>query len=46
MKYDGYVLIQVNAHLTYELVIDVQNNITAAMKGYGGVCDSWGVLQQ
>jgi hypothetical protein len=41
----GYVLIQVQAKLTYELVTSMQRRVSNAMAPYGGICESWGVLQ-
>ncbi|MEZ5465037.1 MAG: ribonuclease E inhibitor RraB [Lysobacteraceae bacterium] len=42
---DGYVQFHIYAPLTYEGVITVQSTVNEAMKPYGGVCESWGVLQ-
>ena len=44
-EYPGYIGFVVNAQLTYELVIAVQRDATALCAPYGGVCESWGVLQ-
>jgi hypothetical protein len=40
----GYVLFKVVGPVTYEMVTSVQRNVTSAMRPYGGVCESWGVL--
>lgn len=40
----GYVLININAQLTYEFVVDTQKNITEKMSVIGGVCESWGLF--
>lgn len=42
----GYVQFQVNEILTYDLVINVQEEVTKQMEGIGGWCDSWGALQE
>ena len=41
----GYVQFKVVGSLTYDLVILTQGRVSDAMAAYGGVCDSWGVLQ-
>lgn len=43
-EYAGYVLVQIQDLLSYELVTRVQAEITNLMKPYGGRCDSWGVM--
>ena len=40
----GYVLFQLNAKLTYELVISTQTRANALVAPLGGRCESWGVL--
>jgi hypothetical protein len=40
---DGYALFTINSVLTYQLVILTQENISALMKPFGGICESWGV---
>lgn len=42
----GYVVVQLKAIITHDFVIQVQNNITDAMKRYNGYCNSWGILQE
>ena len=42
---DGYAQFQVHGRVTYEGVTSVQRNASAAMQSFGGVCDSWGVMQ-
>ena len=42
---NGYIQFQIHALLTYEGVTAVQRKVSTAMKPYGGVCDSWGVMQ-
>jgi hypothetical protein len=44
-EFRGYLLVQVFALMTYELVTGVQESISDAMAPFGGRCDSWGVLQ-
>ena len=41
---DDYFVIQLQARLTYELVISAQQKLTAATAKFGGNCDSWGVM--
>lgn len=41
----GYVRFQVCAMVTYEGVTTIQRRVSAAMAPYGGVCKSWGVMQ-
>jgi hypothetical protein len=42
---DGYVQITLCALLTYDLVMATQASLTALAAPYGGICESWGVLQ-
>ena len=44
--FGGYVQFQERSRLTYPRVIEVQESVTAAMAQYGGVCESWGVMQE
>jgi len=41
----GYLLFQINDQLTYELVIKTQEEATQLAAPYGGICESWGVMQ-
>ena len=41
----GYAEFQVFGPVTYEGVTSVQRNASAAMENFGGVCESWGVMQ-
>ncbi len=41
---DDYFVIQLQARLTYDLVIGAQKRLTAATAKFGGNCDSWGVM--
>lgn len=41
----GYVQFQIVGKLSYELVISTQAQASQEMASYGGVCESWGVLQ-
>lgn len=41
----GYVLIQLQSKVTYEVVTSVQRRVSNAMAPYGGICESWGVMQ-
>jgi hypothetical protein len=42
----GYALFQELGHLSCLRVIEVQEIVTAAMHPYGGVCESWCVMQE
>ncbi len=42
---DGYIQFQINAPVTYEGVTTVQHKVSAAMEPFGGICESWGVMQ-
>jgi len=44
--FGGYVLFQVRGRLTYEKVCDIQKRASNLVREYGGVCESWGVLQE
>jgi hypothetical protein len=43
-SYRGYIQFVVDAKLTYELVMSVQSAVSALAAPYGGVCESWGVM--
>ena len=43
---DGYVQFAVHAPLTYELVMFIQSTVSELASPFGGVCESWGALQQ
>ncbi|TAG45664.1 MAG: ribonuclease E inhibitor RraB [Betaproteobacteria bacterium] len=43
---NGYVQVTIRELVRYERVILVQRQLTNQMLIYGGVCDSWGVLQE
>ena len=42
----GYVQVQLREVVTYARVIATQQNLTKAMALFGGVCESWGALQE
>jgi hypothetical protein len=42
----GYVLFQVRAPVSYELVMRVQRETTELMAPFDGRCEFWGVLQE
>ena len=44
--FTGYIQFKIRAKLTYELVMHIQHEATLGTQEHGGVCDSWGVLQQ
>lgn len=41
---DTFFVVQMDARVTYEFVIDVQKRLTNAVAPFGGKCDSWSVL--
>ncbi|MBK8212191.1 MAG: ribonuclease E inhibitor RraB [Myxococcales bacterium] len=41
----GYVQFQIVGPVTYEGVTSTQRQVGAAMRPFGGVCESWGVMQ-
>jgi hypothetical protein len=41
----GYAEFQVVGPLTYDGVTSIQRRVSAAMERFGGICESWGVLQ-
>jgi hypothetical protein len=43
--FNGYVQFKVVEKLNYDLVIATQDRVSSALAQYGGVCESWGVLQ-
>jgi len=44
-EYDGYITFKIFDELTYYLVMSIQKDISELVKPYGGICESWGVLQ-
>jgi len=40
----GYVQFQILGPVTYEGVTSVQRRVSAVMDSFGGVCESWGVM--
>lgn len=40
----GYAEFQVFEILSYEMIVGIQMRVSKAMKPFGGVCESWGVL--
>jgi hypothetical protein len=43
--FNGYLQFQVKDKVTYELVMRVQEEVTNLTAAYGGICESWGVMQ-
>jgi len=43
-EYGGYLKFQVYALVTYELVTNIQSEVTELMAPFQGECSSWGVL--
>jgi hypothetical protein len=41
----GYVQIQIRDLVKYDRVVEMQRKLSADMAQFGGVCESWGVLQ-
>lgn len=42
---DGYILFNINSPVSYDLIMDTQKKASALVLSFGGVCESWGVLQ-
>jgi len=43
--FNGYIEIQIKEYITYEFVTKTQDELTKISKPYGGVCESWGIMQ-
>jgi len=41
---EGYIALKTFTKVTYEFVITTQQEITDAMRPYGGYCNTWGIL--
>lgn len=41
----GYVQIVITAVVTYDLVMFMQASVSEMVAKFGGVCDSWGMMQ-
>lgn len=41
---DDYFVVQLQARLTYDLVVSTQKKLTATTAKFGGNCDSWSVM--
>ena len=44
-SFGGYVQFQIRGQLTYESVVSTQREVTQLMRPFGGICDSWGVIE-
>lgn len=44
-NFNGYVQFKIRSKLTYSLVVDTQAEATSGTGQYGGICESWGVMQ-
>jgi len=42
---DGYAQFRLHELVNYERVLSVQRSASKAMHPFGGVCESWGVMQ-
>lgn len=40
----GYILFQVIGRVSYESITAIQRDASSAMRPFGGICESWGVL--
>ena len=40
----GWVTFQIRDRLTYEMIVNVQKDVSEKMKRFGGRCESWGVF--
>ena len=43
--FGGYAQFQVDGPVTYEGVTSTQRRVTGALESLGGICESWGVMQ-
>ena len=43
---EDYIIVQLQAKLTYSLATSTQEKLTQLTSGYGGSCESWGVFQE
>lgn len=43
--FSGYVQFKIRSKVNYTLVINTQAEVTRSMQQYGGLCESWGVMQ-
>jgi hypothetical protein len=43
--FNGYIQFKIHSKLNYSLVIETQAEVTTQMQQYGGLCETWGVLQ-
>ena len=41
----GYIRVQVRALVTYQFVTSMQREMSELARPFGGVCESWGVMQ-
>ena len=44
--HQGYIRVQLCARISYELVTSAQREMSELARPFGGICDSWGVMQQ
>jgi hypothetical protein len=42
----GYLQIQLRAPVTYEFVTSAQREMSELARPFGGICESWGVMQE
>ena len=43
--FNGYIQFKIHSKLSYTLAIETQAAVTTQMRKYGGVCETWGVMQ-
>jgi hypothetical protein len=43
--FGGYAQFQVHGPVNYNTVTLIQRKVTIAMEPFGGICESWGVMQ-
>jgi hypothetical protein len=44
--YRGYIQFQVTGRVTYDFVMSIQREASNLARPFGGICESWGVMQQ
>ena len=45
-EHRGYIQVQVKERVSYDLVMRTQRQVSALVQKFGGVCESWGVMQE
>jgi hypothetical protein len=43
--FNGYIQFKLHSTLNYSLVVETQAEVSTQMQRYGGICETWGVMQ-